>query len=385
MATAVRLALGTASALGLARSAQGPIVPAMQDDLYWTSGDAGAMSAANGLGSAASAVLISAPVRRRGAAAAFRRGLVAVAVTSAGTAAGGEFVVLPAVRALAGAAGATVFIAGSVIAARMAAPVSSSAPVAVHFAGAGAGAGIFLSRATIPAPGDRRRASWAGLGVAATVAALISWSETGHDEEEPTGEGGRAQVRPLRRVAPGHPLLRGRPHRLPAGVPGRSKRVGPPGDRDLDRTASRDDGDPVPVEPSDGAPARHTGPRGRLGRARRWSGFALALDAGRGCDHLGGVRGDIHGGPGCCHRSHPGRGEARRPDSGPGRVHHRVRCGTERGRLAGALAAHTTTAAPLARTALPSAGAATLVAVPAKHESRTTAPLGTVADESPRL
>lgn len=51
---------------------------------------------------------------------------------------------------------------------------------------------------------------------------------------------------------------------------------------------------------------------------------------------------------------------------------------------AGVLAEHTTTAAPLAWTALPSAGAATLVTVPAKHEPRTTAPLGTVADESLR-
>jgi hypothetical protein len=52
--------------------------------------------------------------------------------------------------------------------------------------------------------------------------------------------------------------------------------------------------------------------------------------------------------------------------------------------LAGVLAERTTTAAPLTWTALLSAGAAALSTVPGKQQPRSTAPLGTVADESPR-
>jgi predicted MFS family arabinose efflux permease len=43
---AARLALGTASALGLARFAYGLLLPAMRDDLHWTLTEAGAMSSA---------------------------------------------------------------------------------------------------------------------------------------------------------------------------------------------------------------------------------------------------------------------------------------------------------------------------------------------------
>lgn len=198
MATAVRLALGTASALGLARFAYGLLVPALQGDLGWTLADAGALSTANGLGYVVGAVLTAA-LLRRGTASVFRWGMAATAVTLAGTAASNEFVVLVAMRALAGAAGAAVFIAGGVIAARLAARAGSSAPVAVYFAGTGAG--IIPSGAAIPALGDHWRAAWIGLGIAVGIATLISWSATGPDEEKATDGAGRARVRPLRRVA----------------------------------------------------------------------------------------------------------------------------------------------------------------------------------------
>ncbi|MFE0802725.1 YbfB/YjiJ family MFS transporter [Streptomyces sp. NPDC058812] len=101
MATAVRLALGTASALGLARFAYGLLVPALQGDLGWTLADAGALSTANGLGYVVGAVLTAALVRRWGAASVFRWGMAATAVTLAGTAASNAFLVLVAMRALA--------------------------------------------------------------------------------------------------------------------------------------------------------------------------------------------------------------------------------------------------------------------------------------------
>ncbi|NUP82051.1 MAG: YbfB/YjiJ family MFS transporter, partial [Nonomuraea sp.] len=107
---------------------------------------------------------------------------------------------LPAVRALAGASGAAVFVTGGVIAARIATRVSSGTPIAVYFAGTGLG--IVFSGATIPVLGDRWHLAWAGLGVAAALAAAASWSaaRTDDDRDEPAAPG-RAPVRPLWRTA----------------------------------------------------------------------------------------------------------------------------------------------------------------------------------------
>ncbi|MDJ1135444.1 YbfB/YjiJ family MFS transporter [Streptomyces iconiensis] len=86
MATAARLALGTASALGLARFAYGLLVLAMQGDLGWTLADAGALSTANGLGYVVGAVPTAALVRRWGTASVFRWGMAATAAPLAWTA-----------------------------------------------------------------------------------------------------------------------------------------------------------------------------------------------------------------------------------------------------------------------------------------------------------
>ncbi|MFI6958945.1 YbfB/YjiJ family MFS transporter [Nocardia sp. NPDC050408] len=69
---AVRLALGTASALGLARLAFGLLVPAMRADLDWSLGETGAMSTANGLGYREGALVTAVAVRVLGATGAFR-------------------------------------------------------------------------------------------------------------------------------------------------------------------------------------------------------------------------------------------------------------------------------------------------------------------------
>lgn len=196
---AVRLALGTASALGLARFAYGLLVPAMRDDLRWSLGEAGAISTANGLGYLVGALATAPVVRRWGTAAAFRWGMVVTALALAGTAAGDVFAVLLVVRAVAGASGAVVFIAGGVIASRIAARTGSSTPITVYFAGTGLG--IVLSGATIPGLADHWRVVWVGLGVAAGLAALLCWPAAATDEERPTSAAGRARVRPLWRVA----------------------------------------------------------------------------------------------------------------------------------------------------------------------------------------
>ncbi|WP_318307138.1 YbfB/YjiJ family MFS transporter [Amycolatopsis solani] len=197
---AARLALGTASALGLGRFAYGLLVPAMREDLRWTLAEAGAISTVNGLGYLAGAVVTAAVVRRWGTAAAFRWGMVVTALALAGTAASDVFGVLLAVRAVAGASGAVVFIAGGVIAARASARAGSSAPITVYFAGTGLG--IVLSGVIVPGLAERWQVAWIGLGVAAGVAALICWRVAGTGEEpRPAGEVGRARVRPLWRIA----------------------------------------------------------------------------------------------------------------------------------------------------------------------------------------
>lgn len=199
---ALRLALGTASALGLARFAYGLLLPAMRDDLHWTLAEAGTMSAANGLGYLVGALVTPVVRRRLGTAATFRWGMVLTAVALAVTPVSGDYLALLAARAAAGAAGASVFITGGVIAARIATDNASGMPIAVYFAGTGLG--IVFSGATIPALGDRWQLAWAGLSVAAGLAALASWSAARTDDDKDTSAtttAGRAPVRPLWRTA----------------------------------------------------------------------------------------------------------------------------------------------------------------------------------------
>jgi predicted MFS family arabinose efflux permease len=199
MIQALRLALGTASALGFARFAYGLLLPAMREDLHWSLAQAGAMNTANGLGYLLGAMLAAAVVRRIGTAAAFRTGMVLTAVALAATALSGDFVILLAARAAAGVTGAVVFIAGGVIAARIAARSSSGVPLTIFFAGSGLG--IAAGGASIPALGSEWRTGWVGLAAAAGVAALVSWTAARAEGEVPAATAGRAFVLPLWWVA----------------------------------------------------------------------------------------------------------------------------------------------------------------------------------------
>ncbi|WP_405146534.1 YbfB/YjiJ family MFS transporter [Sphaerisporangium sp. NBC_01403] len=196
---AARLALGTASALGLARFAYGLLLPAMRDDLHWTLAEAGAISTANGLGYLLGALVTAMIVRRLGSAAAFRWGMALTALSLAATAAGDDYLALLAARAAAGAAGAVVFITGGVIASRIATRVASGAPITIYFAGTGLG--IVFSGATIPPLADQWHLAWVGLSVAAALATLASWTAARTGEEAPAATAGRARVRPLWGIA----------------------------------------------------------------------------------------------------------------------------------------------------------------------------------------
>jgi predicted MFS family arabinose efflux permease len=173
-----RLALGTASALGLARFAYGLLVPAMRAELGWSLAQAGALTTANGLGYLLGAAATAPVARRLGVTATFRLGMVLTAAALAATAVTSSYPLLLLARAAAGVAGALVFIAGGVLASRAAARLRSAVPLTIFFAGAGLG--IAVSGALIPPllghhPG-RWPLAWGGLAVAAALATVISWT-----------------------------------------------------------------------------------------------------------------------------------------------------------------------------------------------------------------
>jgi predicted MFS family arabinose efflux permease len=119
--TAARLALGTASALGISRFAYGLLVPAMRTEQHRSLAQAGAMTTANGAGYLLGAALAGAVGRRWSATATFRPGMALTVLALAATAVNSAYLVLLAARTAAGIGGALVFVAGGVIASRISA------------------------------------------------------------------------------------------------------------------------------------------------------------------------------------------------------------------------------------------------------------------------
>jgi len=201
-----RLALGTASALGLARFAYGLLVPAMRDQLDWSLARAGAMTTANGFGYLAGALAAAAVARRLTNTTAFRLGMAGTAVALAATAISGNYLALLAARVAAGLAGALVFVSGGVLAARLAARAGSAMPVTVYYAGTGLG--IVGGGAALPPLLDQHSGrwplAWVGLAAVAAVAAAVSWTATPAERETAAEATGRRQLRPLWRVAAAH-------------------------------------------------------------------------------------------------------------------------------------------------------------------------------------
>ena len=173
-----RLALGTASALGLARFAYGLLVPAMRSELHWSLAQAGALTTANGVGYLLGAIASALVARWLGVTATFRLGMVVTAAALAATGASSSYPVLLLTRAVAGLSGALVFITGGVIASHAAARARSAAPLAIYFSGAGLGiavSGVFIPPVLAGDPG-RWPLVWAALGAGAVLATVISWT-----------------------------------------------------------------------------------------------------------------------------------------------------------------------------------------------------------------
>jgi predicted MFS family arabinose efflux permease len=193
-----RLALGTASALGLGRFSYGLLVPSMSQRLHWDLSRAGAVTAANGLGYLLGAMTTAMVVRAIGVSATFRLGMVVCAGSLAAGAAGSDFRALLAARAVTGFGGALVFIAGAVLARGV-----------VFFAGAGIG--IAVCGATIPLLLDenpeRWPIVWIGLGIAAAAAAAISWPAASADPAGPPPTASPSRSDPLWNVLAAYVLF----------------------------------------------------------------------------------------------------------------------------------------------------------------------------------
>ncbi|MGK5740108.1 YbfB/YjiJ family MFS transporter [Micromonospora sp. URMC 103] len=209
--TAVRLALGTASALGISRFAYGLLLPAMRTDLHWSLAQAGALTTANSAGYLLGAALAGIAARRWRPTVTFRLGMVITALALAATAVSSAYLALLTARTAAGIGGALVFVAGGVIASRRAAAVRSPAPITIYFSGAGLG--VAVSGASLPglmahAPHDWPMA-WIGLAAFAVLATAASWTAADVDGPELQASAGRRRVRRLWRTAVAYLLFAG--------------------------------------------------------------------------------------------------------------------------------------------------------------------------------
>ncbi|WP_276943951.1 YbfB/YjiJ family MFS transporter [Ferrimicrobium acidiphilum] len=189
LAVALRLALGSAVAIGLARFAYALLLPSMRADLHWSFATAGAMNTANALGYLVGALLTALAARRYGTRLVFVIGLGVTVLALFATGSTGSTVMLVALRAIAGASGAVTFIAGAGLVAASASTISphrAARLLGIYFAGGGAaiiasGLGIpYLLAATSVADGWRW--GWvllAGLGaVAFAVATPVALAST---------------------------------------------------------------------------------------------------------------------------------------------------------------------------------------------------------------
>ncbi|EED98996.1 major facilitator superfamily MFS_1 [Burkholderia multivorans CGD1] len=150
MRLAVRLSLGSAIALGLARFSYALLLPAMKADLAWSFAQAGAMNTANAAGYLLGALAFPALSRRWRPDALLGAGciLTAVLMAACGVVAGTNL--LLAQRLLTGIGSALIFISGGVLAARLASAVPRDAGLMLGLYYGGTGWGIVVSSILVP-------------------------------------------------------------------------------------------------------------------------------------------------------------------------------------------------------------------------------------------
>jgi predicted MFS family arabinose efflux permease len=175
---AVRLSLGSAIALGLARFSYALLLPAMKADLGWSFAQAGAMNTANAAGYLLGALAFPALSRRCSPGTLFRAGALLTAVLMAACGLVSDTHVLLAQRLATGVGSALIFISGGVLAARLASATPRDAGLVLGLYYGGTGWGIVVSSLVVPAtlrPVPLGwQSAWFALAAACVVCAVFA-------------------------------------------------------------------------------------------------------------------------------------------------------------------------------------------------------------------
>lgn len=175
---AVRLSLGSAIALGLARFSYALLLPPMKADLGWSFAQAGAMNTANAAGYLLGALAFPFLSRRWTAGTLLAAGCAATTVLMAACGVVSDMNVLLAQRLVTGIGSALIFVSGGVLAARLASIVPRDAGLLLGLYYGGTGWGIVASSLLVPAtlsPGPRGwQAAWFALAFACVLFAGIA-------------------------------------------------------------------------------------------------------------------------------------------------------------------------------------------------------------------
>ncbi|MCA7889572.1 MULTISPECIES: YbfB/YjiJ family MFS transporter [Burkholderia] len=175
---AVRLSLGSAIALGLARFSYALLLPAMKADLAWSFAQAGAMNTANAAGYLLGALAFPALSRRWRPSALLGAGCILTAVLMAASGGVSGTNLLLAQRLLTGIGSALIFISGGVLAARLASTVPRDAGLVLGLYYGGTGWGIVVSSILVPltlSNGPRGwQSAWFALAFACALFAAVS-------------------------------------------------------------------------------------------------------------------------------------------------------------------------------------------------------------------
>jgi predicted MFS family arabinose efflux permease len=175
---AVRLSLGSAIALGLARFSYALLLPAMKADLGWSFAQAGAMNTANAAGYLIGAAMFPWLARHRSLSALFVAGAYVVIVLMALCGLVSDTSFLLAQRLVAGVGSAFVFISGGVLAARLATAAPRRGGLILGFYYGGTGYGIVLSAILVPATvrsvPHGWQSAWFALAAACAVCVLLA-------------------------------------------------------------------------------------------------------------------------------------------------------------------------------------------------------------------
>ncbi|MBU6492634.1 MAG: YbfB/YjiJ family MFS transporter [Burkholderiales bacterium] len=175
---AIRLSLGSAIALGLARFSYALLLPPMKADLGWSFAQAGALNTANAIGYLLGALAVPLLSRKFSLSALFLAGgyLAVVLVAACGLVSSSPM--LLTLRLATGVASALIFVSGGVLAARLATAAPTSGGLILGLYYGGTGYGIILSSILVPAVLQPIRhgwqPAWFALAAACAVCVLVA-------------------------------------------------------------------------------------------------------------------------------------------------------------------------------------------------------------------